>query len=184
MSLILVSVACLCRIDARKLLLGCYWQQCAPDRDFHVRDWEIPDHFFPKYAKVSHMYIPSEGSGEIEWGSQAVFWDNGDGIAGYDIYRYPTNGKASTQYERILNRMVDRETKHPWDSDIFDFTSSSADEIFIACGTWTEKRCGMLARYQEYVIFFNAIMDEKMTHSDFEEILIYLDEQISIRLYP
>jgi hypothetical protein len=183
-SLILVSIACLCRIDARKLLLGCYWQECAPERDFHVLDWKIPASFFPPVAKVSDMYISSEGSGEIEWGSQAAFWDNGVGIAGYDIYRYPTVAKANTQYEHILNRMADRETKRPWDSDIFTFTSSSADEIFIACGTWTEKRCGMLARYQEYVIFFNATMDEKMSYSDFEEIMIYLDEQISSRLYP
>lgn len=182
--LIFASIAFFCNIDVRELLLGCYWQQCAPERGFHVLDWEIPEYFFPKYAKVSHMYIPSEGSGEIEWGSQTVFWDNGDGIAGYDIYRYPTNRKASMQYERILNRMADRETKHPWDSDILNFTSASADEIFIACGTWTEKRCGMLARYQEYVIFFNATMDEKMSYSDFEKIMIYLDEQITVRLYP
>ncbi len=187
MSLILVSVACLCNIDMRQLLLGCYWQECAPDRDFHVRDWEIPDYFFPKDAKVSHMYIPSEGSGEIERGSQAAFWDHGAGIAGYDIYRYPTERKAINEYDRVHRGMVevDDRTKIPWSyPEVFTFTSSSADEIFIGCGTWTEKRCGMLARYQEYVIYFHASIDEKMSYGDFEEIMIYLDEQISSRLYP
>jgi hypothetical protein len=141
--------------------------------------------FFSSDAKVSEMMRSSEGAGEIERGSQNIYWDNGNGIAIYHIYRYPTERRAIKEYDRIHRGMVDDGTKLPWSyPDAFTFTSSSADEIFIACGTWTEKRCGMLARYQEYVIFFNATMDKKMSYSDFEEIMIYLNEQISSRLYP
>lgn len=183
--LIFTSIACFCNIDVRELLLGCYWQQCAPERSFHVLDWMIPAAFFSSDAKVSEMMISSEGAGETEQGSQNIFWDNGNGIAIYHIYRYATERKAVGQYDRIRRGMVNDGTKYPWIyPDAFTFSSSSADEIFIACGTWTEKRCGMLARYQEYVIFFNATMDEKMSYSDFEKIMIYLDEQITVRLYP
>lgn len=183
--LIFAFIAFSCNIDIRELLLGCYWQQCAPERDFHVLDWEIPVAFFSSDAKVSEMMVSSEGTGESERGSQNIFWDNGNGIAIYQIYRYPTESKAISQYDRIHKGMVDDGTKFPWSyPEAFNFTSSNADEIFIACGTWAEKRCGMLARYQEYVIFFNATMDEKMTYSEFEKIMIYLDEQITVRLYP
>jgi hypothetical protein len=183
--LIFASIACFCNIDVRKLSLGCYWQQCAPERDFHVRDWEIPVAFFSSDAKVSGMMIPSEGAGEIERGSQNIVWNNGDGSAIYHIHRYPTESKAINEYDRVHRGMVDDGTKIPWSyPEVFNFTSSSADEIFIGCGTWTEKRCGMLARYQEYVIYFHASIDEKMSYSDFEEIMIYLDEQITVRLYP
>lgn len=114
-----------------------------------------------------------------------MFWDNGNGIAGYDIYRYPTIKKASMQYERILGHMVDDGTEDPWTRpNELTFSSSTADETFVGCGNWIGRRCGMLARYQEYVIFFNAVMDEKMSYSEFEKIVIYLNEQISSRLYP
>jgi len=185
MILILFSSACLCSLDTRRLILGCYWQDCVPVRNFHVLDWEIPANLFPNNAKVSRMMIPSEGMGEMERGSQNIFWNGGNGIAGYDIYRYPTLKKATTQYKRIFKDMVDDETKAPWirPSEL-TFSSSTADEIFVGCGDWMGRRCGMLARYQEYVVFFNAVMDEKMRYTDFEKIIIYLDEQISSRLYP
>jgi hypothetical protein len=185
MTLVLFALACTCSLNTRQFLLGCYWQDCVPEREFHVLDWEIPARFFPVDAKFSHIYIPSEGMGEIESGSQAIFWNNGNGIAGYDIYRYPTVKKAQTQYERIAKGMVDDGTKNPWTRpDDVTFTSSTAEETFVGCGDWTGKRCGLLARYQEYVLFFTIVLDEKMTYADFEKIAIYLDDEVSSRLYP
>lgn len=184
-TLTLFLVAFLCNLDTRRLLTGCYWQKCAPERNFHVLDWEIPAHLFSDSTQISHIYISSEGMGEIERGSQSMFWDGGDGIAGYDIYRYSTIKKASVQYERILKHMVNDRTESPWiRPNELSFHSVAADELFVTCGDWTKKRCGMLARYQEYVIFFNTIMDDEMTYSEFEKIAFYLDEQISSRLYP
>ncbi|HRJ75882.1 MAG TPA: hypothetical protein PLX90_07790, partial [Anaerolineales bacterium] len=184
-SLILVSACCLFNLNLRRFLLGCYWQECAPQRNFHVRDWKIPVNFFPEEVKVTEMMIPSEGSGEIERGSQNAFWDNGNGASLYSIDRYATIKRASEKYENRLDDMVDDVTNKVWvtPSEI-TFSSLTADEAFIACGTWIKYGCGMLARYQEYVIFFNTIIDEEMTYSDFEKIAIYLDEQITSRLYP
>lgn len=81
--------------------------------------------------------------------------------------------------------MVDDKINNLWARpNEIAFSSATANEIFIACGDWSGRRCGMLARYEEHVVFFNATMDDKMTYSMFEEIAIYLDDQISNRLYP
>ena len=148
-------------------------------------DWKIPNHMFPLEEMVSDMYIHSEGAGEIERGSQTAYWNRGNSLAGYDIYRYPTIKRARMEYERRLGQLVDDETNRPWvQSKEFTFSSATADEMFMACGDWLGRRCGFLARYQEYVIFFDAVMDEEMTYDDFKKIVLYLDEQISSRLYP
>jgi hypothetical protein len=151
-----------------------------------VLDWKIPVDMFPNGAKVSDMMIPSEGKGEIESGDQNIFWDNGNSSAIYLINRYPTIKAAVAEYQRILKLMVEDETKTPWTSPSDSaFSSTTADEFLIACGNWTfEKRCGVAARYQEYVILFHETMDEKTLYSDFEKIAVYLDGQLSQRLYP
>jgi len=183
--LILVS-SCLCRLDTRKLLLGCYWQDCVPERNFHVLDWKIPAEMFSEGALVSDMMIPSEGAGEIESGDQNIFWDNGNGSAIYIINRYRTVKAAVEEYQSRLKLLADDETKTPWTSPSnTTFSSSTADEFLIACGNWIfGKRCGMTARYNEYVILFHATIDDKMSYSDFEKIVVYIDSQLSNRLYP
>ncbi len=177
--------SCSWKLDTRRLLLGCYWQKCVPERNFYVLDWKIPTILFPSDIKAGDMMISSEGIGEMERGSQNAFWNGGNGIAIYTIYRFATVKKAIKQYENTAKQMVDDGTKNAWvRPKKLTFSSSTADETFVGCGDWMERRCGVLARYQEYVIFFNAAIDEKMTYEKFEEIAIYLDEQISSRLYP
>lgn len=166
-------------------LKDCLWWECVPERDFHVLDLELPVFLFPDKTYLSPISPSSEGGGEIERGSQSIFWDDGDRVAIYSIYRYPTIKRAIRAFKFYIDYMVDSETKKPWihPNEVI-FSSPTADEMIIACGNWSERRCGMLARYQEYVIFFNATMDEKMTYTEFEKIATYLDEQISSRLYP
>jgi hypothetical protein len=183
--LILIVSISSCNFNTRKFLLGCYWLDCVPERSFHVQDWQIPPDFFPTDAKVSGLMISSEGAGEIERRSQSIFWNNGDGIAGYNVYRYRTIKESMENYKNILDGMVDDGTNKSWElpTEII-FVSSTADDFFIGCGNWIVYRCGMLAQYQEYIILFTMVVDDKMTYSDFENIAIYLDEQISSRLYP
>lgn len=181
----ILFISFFCSLDTRKLLLGCYWKDCVPERNFHVQDWQIPPDFFPPDAKVSGLMISSDGAGEIERRSQSIFWNDGNGIAGYNIYRYRTIKESMGNYKNTLNRMVDDGTGNSWElpADIM-FVSSTADDFFIGCGIWIVYRCGTLARYQEYLILFTMVVDEKMTYSDFKNIAVYLDEQISSRLYP
>jgi hypothetical protein len=166
------------------LLNGCFWWECAPEREFHVLDWEVPANLFPEGAIIGHISTPSEGHGEIEAGGQEVDIDYAAVL--YRIYRFPSVRKATADFDRLKKGMVDPETGIQWNPpDDLTFSSSTADDLYIACGYWVNRyRCKMASRYQEYIMFINADIDDKMTFVRFEKILFYLDEQISRRLYP
>jgi len=182
---ILLSCICLVLASGQYLLNGCLWRGCVPKRNFRISDLELPTTLFPNGAIVNHVYPMSDEFSTIEDGIQSIYWDNGNGLAGYDIYRYPTIKKAIQGFEFNYGQMVDDGTKNIWvRPNELTYSSSTANQLQIACGNWTGKRCGMLARYQEYVVFFNAVMDEKMTYRDFEKIVMYIDEQMSKRLSP
>ena len=185
-TLFLLSICILCVLVFQLVVGGCFWWECVPNRDFHVLDWKLPAYLFPEDANLSDIHIPSEAGGEIEIGSQDIHWNKGNGIAGYDINRYATIKKAVQGYGFEVKQMVDDETKRSWiHPNEVAFVSITADEMIIMCGNWSRRRrCGMVARYQEYVIFFRATMDEEMGYAEFEKIIVYIDRQISSRLYP
>jgi len=175
----------LCGSSMRIFLHGCLWWECAPKRIFHVRDWELPASLFPDGALVGNISASSEGTGETERGTQTIFWTYGG--AGYRIYRYATSRRAISKYDFEVNHMVDYETNMPWAKPTqLTFHSATADSVHIACGNGLQgTECGFTGRYQEYVIYYSSSIDEeRMTFKDFEEILIYINEQISNRLYP
>jgi hypothetical protein len=184
-TLFLLLFCILCILVLQLVIGGCFWWECMPNRSFHVLDWELPAYLFPKDANLSSIQIPSEAGGEIEIGSQDIHWNKGNGIAGYDINRYATINKAVQEYGSEVKQMVDDGTRRLWiHPNEVTFVSITADEMIITCGNWSGRRCGMVARYQEYVISFDATMDEEMGYAEFEKIVIYLDKQISNRLYP
>jgi len=180
-----VLICGLALVVGQFFLSGCFWWECVPERDFHVLDWEVPTYLFPNDATSSQITPSSEGAGEIERGSQSVFWSNDEGLARYEISRYATLRAAIRAYEFQVEQLVNDVTKAPWTqpNEIGPF-NSLADEMLIGCGIWSVQRCGMVARYQEYVIFFSTVIDEKMTYTNIEKAMIYIDEKISDRLYP
>ena len=161
---------------------GCFWWECAPERMFHVRDWEIPMTFFPEGSYTDHISAPTDGSNELEGGFQSIYVDQG--IIVYDIYRFPRTKDAVAEFDHNKRNMVNRDTGEKWQvpSDL-TFSSTTADDIYIACGYW-RYRCQMTARYQEFVTFLNADINDKMSFGDFEKVVFYLDEQLSSGLYP
>ncbi len=166
-------------------LHDCLWWDCAPERDFHVLELELPSSLFPEEFQITPFDRSSEGNGEIERASQSVFWDNGNRLAGYDVNRYSSIKEAIHVFDSDYKQMLDSETKNAWiRPKELTYTSSTADQFQVSCGDWSGRRCGMLARYQEYEIFFSATMDDKMTYADFEKIVVYIDKQISSHLYP
>lgn len=174
-----------CIFSVQYIMKGCFWWECAPERNFRVLDWEIPISLFPEGAFTDHMAIPTDNDlGEIEGGFQDIYLERR--IAYYDIYRFPRVKEAISRFEHDKKDMIDRNTGDVWEvPDNLQFSSATADNIYVACGYWNEiYRCKMTARYQEYVIFFNADINDQMTFTHFERILFYLDEQISSRLYP
>jgi hypothetical protein len=187
-SLIAVAVVLLfatCILFAGQYLLnGCLWWECAPARTFHVRDWEIPMTLFPAGSYTDHISAPTDRSNELEEGSQAVYIDQG--IAVYIIDRFPRIKDAIAEFEHNKRNMIDRNTGKKWQapSDL-TFSSATADNVYVACGYWSNRyRCQMTARYQEYVVFLNADINDKMTFDKFEKVVFYIDEQLSSRLYP
>jgi hypothetical protein len=182
--LALSIVVVICIFVIQVFLHGCLWWECVPERNFHVRDWELPSVLFPDGAIVGHIGASADGAGEIERGFQSIFWQYGG--AGYSIKRFPSNRKAISNYEFEVNHMLDFKTNIPWEKPTqLTFHSSTADDVYIACGIGVQgKVCGFTGRYQEYVIYFSSSIGEGMTFEEFEEIVRYIDEQISSRLYP
>jgi hypothetical protein len=181
----LLFVSACCIFSGQYVSNGCFWWECAPERGFRILDWEIPIFLFPEGAFTDHITIPTDNMvGEIEGGLQTVYIDYG--LAIYNIYRFPRVKEATSQFEHDKRDMIDRKTGEVWGvPENLTFSSITADDLYIACGYWSELyRCKMTARYQEYVLFFNADINDKMTFANFERILFYFDEQISSRLYP
>lgn len=181
---IFLIIMFLCTLATQIFLHGCIWWECVPERDFHVHELGLPESLFPDDALVEPISASSEGNGEIERGSQTIFLSYGG--AGYSIKRYPSIRKAISEYEFEVNHMTDFGTQSPWTTPKnITFNSATADSIYIACGQGVQgQECGFTGRYKEYVIYFSASIGERITFEDFEKILVYIDRQISNRLYP
>jgi len=184
LSVFLVSTCCF--TSWQRLWKGCFWWNCAPNRNFSVLDWEIPDYLFPEGAQVGNISLPTDGYLYVEEGNQSVWLGNSGNGAIYIIDRFPAVKRAVSDFERRKERMYDPGSGTKWQtSDVLNFSSSTADDEYIACGLFFNvNRCEAVIRYQEYVIFLNVDITGGMTFVHFEKILFYLDEQISSRLYP
>lgn len=189
LTLILIAlflITTFCFTSWQRFWKGCFWWNCAPQRDFSVLDWEIPDYLFPEDSQVGNVSLPTDGDPYIEDGSQSVWIGNSGNGAIYVIDRFPTVKRAIADLKRTKERMYDPSSGEKWHPpDDINFHSATADEQYIACGLFFDtNRCETVIRYQEYIIFFNSDITDEMTYVRYEEILYYLDEQISSRLYP
>ena len=66
------------------------------------------------------------------------------------------------------------------------YQSSIADEFAGGCGrseNFNGYRCNFAARYQEYVVNFHSIIDQEMSIEAFNEVIIFIDEQMKQYLY-
>lgn len=182
--LFLISTCCL--TSWQLFWKGCFWWNCAPNRDFTVFDWAIPNDLFPEGSFVGKVSPPTDGYLYVEEGNQDVWVGNSRSHAIYIIDRFPTVKRAISNYQRRKERMYDPGSGAKWQTpDNISFYSATADDQYIACGLFFDtNRCEAVIRYQEYIIFFNSDITEEMTFARYEAILFYLDEQISSRLYP
>ena len=179
---IMLLLVASCLFTGQYLLNGCFWWDCAPERSFHVLDWEVPGNLLPEGVAIKHISTLSEGHGEIESGAEDI--RVGFSLAGYRIYRFPSARRAISDFNRIKKRMVDSETGAAWQTPSNStFSSPTVSDLHMACGYWSNRyRCETVARYQEYVLFYSSDIDDVLTFADYEKILFYLDKQISSRL--
>jgi len=182
-----VVLACLtvCAVLFQVVVYGCLLWECAPQRPVRVLDLDLPAHLFPREAIVNSLYPLSEGEGTTENGAKSVYWNQGLGGAIYEVLRFPSARQAAEMFPLEKRSFADSGSKDPWQRpSTLTFVSPKADDFFVGCGNWSEYRCGMIARYSEYVVQFNAVIDSEMTYQSFEKIVAFIDNQISTHLYP
>lgn len=157
----------------------CLLWTCAPERAFSVFDLSLPDHLLPDNAVVDPMVPPSDPSG-VESGNISFFWQEASNLHGgaLDIDRYGTEMGAKEAFESGLYwRSKGSYKAHPE----ITYESPIADEFLIGCGSSmfdNGYECSLTARYQEYMIDFNSSIDKQMTESQFEQIVINIDQQM------
>lgn len=177
--LVLCSVTVgLCLLSYNVWVNRCLPWECASKRNFAVTDLGIPGHFFPTNAIGGRWITEGESFGAVEYGSMNFFWRKGRGAAIYIVQRFATEEQAHESFSGLRNNGV-----LPTSSDV-TFRSTTADAHLVGCGysPFGGERCELLARYEEFVIVLNVTIDRLMTVQDFEEIVIFVDDQISTKL--
>lgn len=191
-TLIIALCALGCIVSFQLFWNGCLWWECAPARYFDVLDLELPRRLFPEQANYNSIYLDDDDDLEtLRSSGQTIYWDNGNGLAIYIVDKYASNKNASRNFERTQKSFFSAHTDFvspiPWSTPgELTYISPLADEFFLACGmvlTKDDYRCGVIARYQEFVLFFNATISEMMSYDDFQKIVIFMDEQISNHFY-
>ena len=161
------------------ILRSCFFLNCVEERSFNAVDLGLVPALFPPDAIVNPMNRPSTSEGAFESGSMSVYWREGNGIAGYHTWRFRKEEEASRAFLAESGGSL-------YDGKSADFYHSSiADEFAVGCGIrWGfGYRCNLAARYQEYVVKFQSVIDQEMTHEMFNEVIIFIDEQIEHYLY-
>jgi hypothetical protein len=185
---VLSSLICIGVVVFNFFTRGCLSWICAPEREFRISDLELPSNLFPEGTIVNHINPLSDEFGTLEDGTQSIYWENGNGRAGYTIYRYSNVRGAEKYYDLHKRLFMNSDTGEEWKSpDNSSFSSRTANITYVGCGYWSGKsrdNCTMVAQYQEYVVVFSATLDTKMTFDQFEKILLYIDDQFSSLLYP
>lgn len=157
----------------------CLLWTCMPDRAFSVFDLSLPNHLLPDNAVVNPMVIPSDPSG-VESGNISFFWQETEGLYGgvLDVDKYGTEMGAKKAFESGLYWRSRGSYKAHTE---ITYESPFADEFLIGCGSSmfdNGYECSLTARYQEYVVDFNSSIDRQLSESQFEQIVINIDQQM------
>lgn len=172
---IILGSAFVCALVTYLLILeSCLFLNCVEERSFNAVDLGLAPELFPPNAIVNPMTRPSTSEGAFESGSTAVYWANG-GLATYKVWRYRKVEEASRTF-----LAESRGTLYVESSSDF-YHSSIADQFAVGCGFREHSgyRCNMAGRYQEYVVNFGSVIDQEMTHEMFNEVIIFIDEQMA-----
>lgn len=159
---------------------GCLLWICPPPRSFTVFDLGLPIDFFPEDALVNEIHPSSESFGALESGNMTVYWQGGKGLAVHNIWHFSTEARASDFFE-ALRTQGGSFPEH----NALNFRSQIADDYTIGCGNsqFGGYRCNLYARYEEFTLSFNAVIDNEMAIEKFEQIVMYIDEQMGLHLY-
>lgn len=175
----LLGVLALCFLSGYQLLFkGCFVWNCAQHRSFTVFDLELPITLFPEDVVKNPLHQPSELSGAQEAAVSTIYWNDGQGLAIYNTDRFGTSDRASERFQTI--RRIAPYALH----EHLTYRSPTADEYAIGCGNsdFEGYACMAVGRYGEFVLSFHAYIDDAMTIERFQEIAIFIDEQMADRM--
>lgn len=161
------------------ILRSCFFLNCVEDRSFNALDLDLPSDLFPVGAIVNAISRPSTSEGAFESAAKTVYWRAGNGIATYKVWRFRTEKEASQAFSAESGGMRYIENQS------FFHHSSIADEFAVGCAQLQHfgYRCNMAARYQEYTINLIASIDNQMTMEMFNEVILFIDQEMEQRLY-
>ncbi len=177
--LITIAIFLSCSVGYQLFFRGCILWSCAPPRTFSVFDLSLPTHLFPNESVINAMTQPSELLGAAEAANMTVYWNEGSGLAVYDVQRFATEPRAVHVYQALTEDLLVFSEHDP-----IEFSSQLADNYSLVCGPseFGGYRCWFISRYAEYVLSLNATIDEKMSFEQFEHIVLHIDEQMKNRL--
>jgi hypothetical protein len=177
-----IIVLGICSFGSFQLLVKrCLFWTCAPDRNFSVLDLGIPSSYFPENSVVGEIDYSSELDGATEHGHQQIFWRKGNGLANYLVWRFGTEWQAQSFIES-LNQM-DLKYGLTTCSELRD-VEVRADEYSLTCG-WDRfggYRAELNAKYEEYVIALNVVIDGEMSLEQFQQVVVFIDNQMQQKL--
>lgn len=155
----------------------CLLWTCAPARSFLIADLALPYDLFPANAYGSAFGPHRDSLGALETAYMTVFWREGNTTytSIYNVYRFGSEFQATRFLQRSLqdNTFIDKSN--------IQFQSSIADEYSAGCGYSIfggGYSCMFRGRYEEFVISFFMTPSKGMSFNEFEQAIIFIDEQM------
>ena len=163
--------------------------KCEFDREFSADVLLVDETFFP--VEVELTPIESATRYEIELAVIEISpidcldypadCNPSYSYADHEISRWITADVARSRYLDALSRSFNYESGPHFVPEDLDYQSPVAEHFRVACsdsGPW--ETCHAVGQYQDYVSVFGArISPTFMTHSDFSNILVKIDERMA-----
>jgi hypothetical protein len=185
-SLGLMWLLCLtlgCLAIWQQVVWGCFWGTCTDNQPFLSQEVELPREFFPINTTYNKLHPDSEIEGARQRERQTIYWGDSNGAtAVITIARYAGEARAKSRFDLQLKIYADSQGNFWETPPEFTYQSQFADQFFVGCGILGGQRCAFAGRYNEYLITISMTIDKQMTLQDFEQIVIYLDNVVAIRL--
>jgi len=175
------------------LIVTCTSRTPAPPRPFTTQSLLMDATLFPPGWSNRPIIPTADSHGAVEHPSRDM---NGWGTIVHEIYRYEYERGAQREYKRQLDVWYQGAQYYgKWEAkpDLaarLDF----ADEAYVACASYIAPRakdaelCGILARYQEFVVRFSAQVAPSgapmLDEDDLAELLTKLDDKWEAAMAP
>lgn len=172
---------------------NCYILKVPPARDCPIESLLIDESAFP--AGTAHAGDILSPLARASWESAGCTFSIPTGIANHDVYRYRAAEGAAREFARRRElEFVTRDAgpdqsieslgrrSGPWETpEELSDQSPIADQYYVACGMQGRiPMCKMIARYEEYYVFFNVHQYEgEPTYAEIGAVLRAIDERMA-----